>query len=115
MRQIFFFALKESDYNIMTISTFLGLYIPEDKKEEISMLNREVFKFKHTEVVAENYRSRGGMENHNALRNYGGTKPQISLKIALDNDLVVHLNLCFFHSMYRIECISGGSLFTQYR
>ena len=43
-------------------------------------MNGEIIKFKYPEVVAYNYRYRGAVENHNALRHDGGTKSQFGLE-----------------------------------
>ena len=43
----------------MIVSTFLGLTVPEDQKEDIRMVNGEVVKFKNPEAVEDNYRYRG--------------------------------------------------------
>ena len=50
------FVLKDLDYNIMMMSTFLGLNVPEGQKEESRTVNGEIVKFKYTEVVADHYR-----------------------------------------------------------
>ena len=68
------------DYNIMMMSTFSGLTVPEGQKEERRMVNGEVVKFKYPEVVADHYRYRETVENHNDLRHYEGTKSQIGLE-----------------------------------
>ena len=38
------------------------------------MVIGEVVKFKHTEIVADKYRYRGSVNDHNALRNDGRNK-----------------------------------------
>ena len=43
------------------------------------MVNREISKFKYSEVVADHYIYRGGVDNHNALRHDGGTKYRFGL------------------------------------
>ena len=48
------FVLKEPYYNTIMISTFQGLTVPEGQKEEISMMNGWVVKFKYSEAVANN-------------------------------------------------------------
>ena len=48
------FFLKDTDYNIMMMSTFSGLTVPEDKKEDRMMVNGEVVKFNYTGVVFDN-------------------------------------------------------------
>ena len=53
------FVLKNPDYSIMMVSTFWGLTVPEDQKEDIRMVNGEVVKFKNPEAVEDNYRYRG--------------------------------------------------------
>ena len=73
------FVLKEPDYNIMIMSTFLGFTVTEGQKEERRMVNGEVVKFKYPEVVADDYIYRGAVENHNVLRYSGGIKPQFGL------------------------------------
>ena len=57
------------------MSTFSVLTVPEVQKEERRMVNGEIVKFKYPKVVADHYRYRGAVENHNALRHDGGTKP----------------------------------------
>ena len=44
------------------------------------MVNWEIVKFKYPEVVADHYRYTGAVDNHNALRNDGGTKLQFGLE-----------------------------------
>ena len=63
----------------MMMSTFSGLTFPEVQKEERRVVNSEIVKFKYPDVFAEYYRYRGAVENHIALRHYGGTKYQIVL------------------------------------
>ena len=41
------FVLKELDYNIMMMSTFSGLTVPEVQKEERRIVNGEIIKFKY--------------------------------------------------------------------
>ena len=43
------------------------------------MANEEIFKFKYPEVVVVNYRYRGAVDNHNALRHDGSTNFQFGL------------------------------------
>ena len=63
----------------MIMSTFWGLTVQEGQKEERRMVNGEIVKFKYPGVVADHYRYRGSVENHNDLRHDGGTKPQFGL------------------------------------
>ena len=44
------------------------------------MVNGEIVKFKYTEVVADNYRYMGVVENNNALMYDGRTKYQFGLE-----------------------------------
>ena len=74
------FVLKDPDYNIMMMSTYLGLTVPEGQKEERRMVNGEIVKFKYPEVVADHYRYRGAVDNHNALSHDGRTKSQFGLE-----------------------------------
>ena len=76
------FVLKNPDYSIMIVSTFLGLTVPEDQKEDIRMVNGEVVKFNYPKVVAYNYRYRETVENQNSFSRDGRTKYQIFLKSA---------------------------------
>ena len=46
------FVLKDPDYNIIMMSTFLCLTVPEGWKEERIMVNEEVVKFKYPEVFS---------------------------------------------------------------
>ena len=55
----------------------------EGQKEEIRVVSGEVINFNYPEVVADNYRYKVAVDNHNALRHYGGIKYQIDLDIAL--------------------------------
>ena len=74
------FVLKEPDYNIMMMLTFSGLTVPESQNEERRMVNWEIVKFQYPEVVADHYRYRGAVENHNALSHDNGTKSQSFLE-----------------------------------
>ena len=53
------FALNETDYNIMIMSTFLSLNVTEGKKEERRMVNGEAVKFNYPKDVADHYRYGG--------------------------------------------------------
>ena len=64
----------------MMMSTYLSLNVPGCQKEEIRMVNGEIVKFKYPEVVANHYRYRGAVDNHNALRHDVRTKYQIALE-----------------------------------
>ena len=44
------------------------------------MVNGELVKFKYPEVVADHYRYRGAVDNHNALRHDVWTKSQFGLE-----------------------------------
>ena len=57
--QLNVFVFKEPDYNIVIMSTFLSLTVPEGQKEEIMTVIWDVIKFKYPEVVADNYGYRG--------------------------------------------------------
>ena len=46
------------------------------------MVNGQLFKFKYPEIVADHYRYRGTVDNHNASRHDGGKKSQIGLDSA---------------------------------
>ena len=52
-------VLKDPYYTIVMMLTFSGLNVPEGQKEDIRMVNGDVFKFKYTEVVADHYEYRG--------------------------------------------------------
>ena len=65
----------------MMMSTFLGLTVTDVQKEEIRVVNEEVDKFNCLEVFADNYRYRGAVENHNALRNDGDNKYQFVWRV----------------------------------
>ena len=54
----------------------------EVQKEERRTMNGEIVKFKYTEVVADNYRYTGAVENKNDTRHDGGNKSQMFLKSA---------------------------------
>ena len=43
-------------------------------------MNGDIVKFKYPEVVADYYRYREALENHNALRHDGGTKYQFGFE-----------------------------------
>ena len=75
------FILKEPDHNIMTMSNFLGLTVPECQKEERRMVNREAVKFKYPEVVVYHYRYREVVDNQNSLRHDGRTKYQFFWRV----------------------------------
>ena len=79
MRQSLIFFLY-IDYNIMTMSTFSSLTVPEGQKEDIRVENGEVLKSKYPKICVDIYRYRVGLENHNTLNNYGRNKYQIGLE-----------------------------------
>ena len=60
--------------------TFLCLTVPEDQKEERRMVNGEIVNFNYPEVVADHYRYRGTVKNHNDLRHDDETKSQFGLE-----------------------------------
>ena len=60
-----YFFMKEPDYNIMMMSNFSGLTVPEGQKEERRMVNGEVVKFKYPVTAVDNYIYRGVLENKN--------------------------------------------------
>ena len=68
------FLMKEPDYNILIISTFSGLSVPEVQKEDRSMVNVEEVKFKYPAVVDDYCRFRGVVDNNNLLRHDNKTK-----------------------------------------
>ena len=82
MIKILIFLMKEPDYNILIISTFSGLAVPEVQKEERSMVNVEEEKFKYPAVVDDYCRFRGVVDNHNVLRHDNRTKSQIGFHSA---------------------------------
>ena len=45
------------------------------------MVNRDIFKFKYPEFVADHYRYRGVVDSHNSLRHDVRTKSQFGLEI----------------------------------
>ena len=53
--EINIFVLKDPDYNIIMMSIFSVLTVPEGQKEDRRMVNGEVVKFKYNEVVADHY------------------------------------------------------------
>ena len=59
MRQSLFFVRKEPDYNMMMMSTFSGLNVPEGHKNKRILLNGEVVKFKYLKSVTDHYVYRG--------------------------------------------------------
>ena len=54
----------------------------EGHKEDRIIINREVVQFNYPEFVADNYRYRGAVDNHNALGYDGRTRSKIGLNIA---------------------------------
>ena len=74
--------VKDPDYNIILMSIFLGLTVPEGQKQERSIVNGVEFKYKYPEVVTYRYIYKGGVENPNASRHDGRTKYQIVLQSA---------------------------------
>ena len=73
--EFYIYFLKDPDYNIMMMSTFLGLTVPEGQKEEIRMVNGEIVKFKYPQSCRISLHIQGGAaENCNASRHDGRTK-----------------------------------------
>ena len=57
--------------------------MPGGQKEERGMVNGEISRFKYPDIVADCYRCRGSVDNHDSYRHYGGTKSQIGLGVVL--------------------------------
>ena len=68
----------------------------EGQKGEVIILNGEVVKFNYLEVVADHYKYRGAVYNHNSLRHDDGTKSQNIFGECMGNDLVAHPIFAFF-------------------
>ena len=64
----------------MIMSSFSVFTVPEGQKEEIRMVNGEIFKFKYPEVVVDHCRYRRAVDNYDALSCDGGTKYQFCLE-----------------------------------
>ena len=64
----------------MMTSTSYGLTVPEGKKEERSMVNGEVVKFKYPEVFTDHYRYRQVVDTHSSLRHDGSNKSHFGLQ-----------------------------------
>ena len=63
------------------MSNFFGLTVPEGQEEKRRMVNGEIVNFKYPEVVADNYKYRGAVDNHNVLRHDGGNKYQFGWRV----------------------------------
>ena len=50
------------------------------KEPDYNIVNGELVKFNYTVIVADKYRYRHTVDNHNELRHYGGTNYQIFLE-----------------------------------
>ena len=62
--------------------TYSGLTVQDGQKEENIIFNAEAIKSKYPTIVADNYRYRGVVKNHNVWRHYGVKKSQIGLDSA---------------------------------
>ena len=58
--------MKDTDYNIMMMSTLSGLNVTKGQKVEIRVVKGEVVKLKDSKYVADHYRYRGAAYKHNA-------------------------------------------------
>ena len=75
-RSSLMYFLNDPDYNIMAMSDFLGLAVPEGQKENRSMMNWDVVKFNYPDINADHYIYReGGVYNHNSMSHYGRNVP----------------------------------------
>ena len=97
------------------MSNVLSLTVTYGHKEEKGMMNGEVVKFDYLEVVVDNYRYRERVENHNASRHYGGTKPQIGSKSVWGATWWPIRVFAFSHRIHWNEFISGDEIFPQDR
>ena len=100
MIQSLFFLMKKPYYNIIIISTFSGLTVPEGYKGEKRMGNGDLVKFKYPVIVDDHYRYRGSVSNHILLRHDGGTKSQIGLDSAWEKTCWPIQCFAFFNIIY---------------
>ena len=61
--------------------TYQGLNVPNGWREERRIVHGEAIKLNYPDFSG-NYRYRGAVDNHNVLRDDGGTKSQTGLQIA---------------------------------
>lgn len=76
------FAMKEPDYVMMIMSTYGALTEHSDQKFSYrgSVATGDATKFKYKEVVANHYKYRGAVDEHNSKRHDGGTGDGIGLE-----------------------------------
>ena len=58
---------------------YLVLNVPGVQKEGTRIVHGEEIKFNYPAIFDDRYIYRGEVDNHNALRSYGGTKSQNGL------------------------------------
>ena len=63
------------------MSNFSGLTVTEGQKEERRMANGEGVNFKYPVAVADHYKYRGAVDNHNILRHYSRTSPKLVWRV----------------------------------
>ena len=80
------FVVKDLNYNMIMIPTYSGIMVCGDQKEEYQLSKGKVITCKYAETFAHRYLYIGDLDNHNAMRHYGGTKQ----KVLLENTWITH-------------------------
>jgi len=76
------YALKEPDYTLMMMSTYGSLIVKDGQRDSVrvSKEDRTMKRFKYTEVVANHFKYRGAVDDHNGKRHDCGSKNGLSLE-----------------------------------
>ena len=74
------FVVKDSNYSVIIMSTYSGIMVCDDKKEEYLLSKGQVLTFYYAEPFSCNYLYRGDLDNYNYMRHDGRTKHQVGLE-----------------------------------
>ena len=78
IHRLIFFIMKEHNYNIIMMLKCSGLNVLSGQNEGTRIVHGEAIKLNYPDFSG-NYRYRGAVDNHNVLRDDGGTKSQTGL------------------------------------
>lgn len=73
-------VFKEPEYNMMLMSTYSFLEVPQDAKEKIRKVGDETIKFRYKEPFFNHFQFRDTVDNHNALRHSYGIDSTIGIE-----------------------------------
>lgn len=107
------FAMKEPDYVMMLMSTYGALIEHQDQKRSYrgSIASGDATSFKYKEVVANHYKYRGAVDEHNSKRHDGGTGDGIGLEASWGTTRWENRVFSFILGVSEVNAYLGRSYF----